>query len=144
MNMTIYTSYYSNRHLPEGAFLVQVSTSKPDGVTVDAVWRTVFPDYRLMVAPIKAGEIDEDEYKRRYLARLEAVADEITRELFRLAKQAENRPLVLLCYCARGKFCHRHLLAEFLTGKIEGLVVEEYEEPVPPETGTLDFSFDED
>lgn len=58
----------------------------------------------------KRGRINEEEYTRHYLAQLEDL-DEHGYDWDLLIGKA------LICWCARGKFCHRNILADFLEEK---------------------------
>lgn len=63
-----------------------------------------------IVMGIKSGEITEAEYTKSYLELLAASVvknPEVWRSLL------EYEELAFSCYCSKGKFCHRHLLATF-------------------------------
>lgn len=51
-------------------------------------------------------------------------ADDIIHELYSLAGKNQDEDIVLICYEKPGDFCHRHLVAEWLTS--HGYPVEEY------------------
>lgn len=77
-----------------------------------------------MVKASKSGEINWATYTERYLKLLrERYQDD--RASFQAAIRAED--LVLLCYCAADKNCHRHLLKEVLmkVAACEGIEVED-------------------
>lgn len=64
-----------------------------------------------MVTGIKQGRITEEKYTRLYYRILDysrRVNPNFWDSLLRIEKVAIG------CYCSRGKFCHRHLLAEYL------------------------------
>lgn len=51
-------------------------------------------------------------------------ADDIIHELYSLAGKNQDEDIVLICYEKPGDFCHRHLVAEWLTN--HGYPTEEY------------------
>ena len=51
-------------------------------------------------------------------------ADDIIHELYSLAGKNQDENIVLICYEKPGDFCHRHLVAEWLTS--HGYPTEEY------------------
>jgi len=64
-----------------------------------------------LVLGVKGGTISEEEYTRVYLALL--------RERYRGRKEQflevlRRDEVVLLCYCRKGWFCHRHIAVEVL------------------------------
>lgn len=61
-----------------------------------------------MVWGHKHGNISDEEYKEQYIHVLEIPFD----ELLEFAK--DTRSVTFVCYCADGKFCHTHLLIDYL------------------------------
>lgn len=111
----VYVSYYGSRSIPEDAFTVQISTSKPKGMEVDVEFEMVYPDYKTMVAPHRDGSIDDAEYTRRYKeAVLDPKKDRILEAVGRMKEMAEDRDIYLMCYEKPGAFCHRYLVSNFL------------------------------
>ncbi len=122
----IFTSYYGNRRLDRRSqLLVRVSNSAPTGVAADAVPTGAVPDWGMIVAPYKEGNLDEETYGRLYRAQLEGRAQDILRGLAALREEAAGRDIVLLCYEKPGRFCHRRLLAAWLEEKGAADEVEE-------------------
>lgn len=72
------------------------------------------------------GDITQERYvelyNREILGRLRV--EDVVREIETLS---EDRDAALLCYEKPGDFCHRHLLADWLTRE-SGLVVEEFDQ----------------
>lgn len=74
-----------------------------------------------MVRGLKSGRIDEKEYTRLYMEKLNSIPDNgsamdgrgfnIINGLIRFMNDGE---LTLLCFCKSGVFCHRVLLARWL------------------------------
>jgi hypothetical protein len=117
----IYTSYYQNkllRNRPD-LLLVRVTWSLPRfGVKPTHHIPEFYPTVSILAMP-------PEQYRPAYSARLAKLDPQEIRAGFE-AMQAENpgKHIVLLCFCKPGQFCHRHLLAEYLTGL--GLGVTEF------------------
>lgn len=120
--MRIFTSYFGR------TALLQRSGIVPIGI---ALWlprwysgksmRSVTP-----TAYMVKGDITQERYAELYnrdiLGRLRV--EDVVREIEDLS---EGRDSALLCYEKPGDFCHRHLLADWLTRE-SGLVVEEFDQ----------------
>lgn len=107
----IYTSYYSNPALRKFKGLkIQISTSKPQWHKVDGAIQSLYPGWEL-VSGHKEGKISDEEYTKRYIKHLDSLNwDHILQYL-------ESNDCVLLCWCGKGKFCHRHILRHYLRDK---------------------------
>lgn len=66
-----------------------------------------------MVRGIKNGEISEDQYTSLYLERMQRSVIENPDHWSTLLAMPE---VAVSCYCGAGKFCHRHLLVDFIEG----------------------------
>ena len=108
----IYTSNYFNK-ATEQYTRVRISASAPTGATYEETWLTVAPDWRTLLKPYKEGQLTDDEYTGIYLAKLEAQKEIVINELQALL--TKHKDIVLLCWCGKNKFCHRRLLADWLT-----------------------------
>lgn len=64
------------------------------------------PSYELLMG-YKNGQITPEEYTRQYIAYLDSVGIDKVLEVLQDGD-------ILLCWEAKGKFCHRHILAEWL------------------------------
>lgn len=51
-------------------------------------------------------------------------AEDVIKELYKLAEKSQDEDIVLICYEKPGDFCHRHLVANWLRN--QGYPVEEY------------------
>lgn len=71
----------------------------------------------------KAGQLLEDEYTTLYYAKMRSSFSQ-SREQWDALKEREN--IVVACYCAKDKFCHRHLFVTMLVKFLnkEGIEVE--------------------
>lgn len=118
----IYTSYFANftRYVMNGTLQPSVGVSiaqyMPAKINLPNDNRLA-PSYSLLY-DYKEGKINEDEYTHRYY-------DEVLSKLDPkiIGNKFENK--VLLCYEGLGKFCHRHIVADWL--RDAGFVVEELE-----------------
>lgn len=121
--MRIYTSYYSKvgKDFYDAVF-VQISTSSPSWFPYYLeCLPEVYPGWDL-VSGIKTGQITEREYTERYKAKLAHMDRGIVRlKLEALSEIYEDRDIILLCYEAPDKFCHRHILAEWLGNDVTEL-----------------------
>jgi len=63
------------------------------------------PSWR-MVKDFKSGKITEDEYIKKYDKILNSITKPVWRKLYDLDD------VVLVCFCKKGNFCHRILLAK--------------------------------
>ena len=65
-----------------------------------------------------AGTIGPDEYTRVYRAYLESLGpEEVMARLEKKSTDNGGKPLVLLCWCSPGEFCHRRVWAEWYLEK---------------------------
>lgn len=119
----IYTSSYwevlNIEHNLKNPLFIQISTSCPPGFKVDGIWSEVVPSWYGMVQPHKLHKISDDEYLNRYRVQVKNTAEtklfnEIIEDLKQFYKGEDMRDAVLLCWCDKRKFCHRHWLREFL------------------------------
>ena len=118
----IYTSYFANiRRLPDNFCPISIARSPIKG------WNGV--SY-LNVAPLlttiskhKSGLSTEEEYTEEYTETIlsQTTPVKVVDELLRLA---DGKIPCLICYEALGKFCHRHILADWLRG--DKVNVQEY------------------
>lgn len=121
----IYTSYYSRaKQFPaDKHVLCQISNSSPkiDIVKLDIL----IPDWNTIVWPMKIGAITEEGYKLRYFKQLDKNKEEIKNLIDFII--SDEKFFVFLCYEAPGKFCHRHLLADWINNMYEEVLVLEKE-----------------
>lgn len=112
----IYTSNYSRAcRLDRSRYcLVRISVTKPGWFEQDGSVPALFPDFGL-VQGYKDGSVSEAAYTERYTAHLNGRETAIRSEIARVKELTGGRDLVLLCWCAKGVFCHRHLFAQWWT-----------------------------
>lgn len=119
----IYTSSYSAASRLGATkslyHMVRISVTKPDWAEADDALPVLYPDSH-MLWDYKAGRIDEREYTQRYIDELDCCSERVVEAVRAAQERAAGKPLLLLCWCGRGKFCHRHIFAEWwenLTGE---------------------------
>jgi len=114
----LYTSYFANvKNLPKDYQCYYISNSNVYGLAKPLT--CVVPSWQL-VKSYKDSLIDNLEYTRIYTDMLEANKEEILKQIRALPDNS-----VLLCYEKLPKFCHRHVLADWL--KNNGIEIKEYE-----------------
>lgn len=123
--MDIWTGYYAQMKKYAQVDLVPVSIAY-----LTPVWymgETCFelaPPRKLLVS-YKKGLIDQDGYTKQYLQFLKTVDWSLTiGKLFDISDRNQGKDLILCCYEKPSDFCHRHLLAEYLTK--HGMDVQEW------------------
>ena len=111
MSTNFYTGYYNkaNKYRKEGLKVVSISRTDPKGVELDGKLINLSPDSNTLWQ-LKNGEIDEEEYTRRYIAHLESIG---IRDILLMIHQFGDE-VVLCCWESPEKFCHRHLLADYI------------------------------
>lgn len=119
----IYTGYYSKikAYTDAGLKLLSISRTKPGFVKNCIDVPPLFPNEKILWG-YKKGDIDEMEYTSKYLEQLENIGiDKIlkTIEIF-------GDDVVLLCWESPEKFCHRHILADYIN-KHSKLKIKEYD-----------------
>jgi uncharacterized protein YeaO (DUF488 family) len=81
------------------------------------IWSKVAPTWD-MVMRHKQERISDAYYAGQYLAILEQGGKELAREIWHEGKKRGGK-LVFRCYCPDGKFCHTHLLIDWLVENYE-------------------------
>ena len=118
----IYTGYYSKikEYADAGLRLLSISRTKPGFAKNCVDVSPLFPDEKILW-DYKKGDIDEMEYTSKYLDQLNELGiDRIIKTI-----QIFGDDVVLLCWESPEKFCHRHILADYINRNSD-LVVEEF------------------
>jgi uncharacterized protein YeaO (DUF488 family) len=114
--MKLSTSRYQAKDLIEqsGALAVGITRRPPR-------WKLAYPTVRVMelapssvlLAELRAGQIGDDEFDRRYLAHLDSLGVVQVGTLLATATGGEDA--ILLCYenVGQGERCHRRVLAQW-------------------------------
>ena len=118
----IYTGYYSKikEYAGSGLTLLSISRTKPEFAKSCIDIPQLFPSNKILW-DYKKGKIDEMEYTSKYLDQLnELGVDRIIKMI-----QIFGDNVVLLCWESPEKFCHRHILADYIN-KNSNINVEEF------------------
>lgn len=118
----IYTGYYSKikEYADSGLILLSISRTKPEFAKSCIDIPQLFPSDKILWDH-KKGKIDDMEYTSKYLDQLNELG--IDRIIKMIQIFGDN--VVLLCWESPEKFCHRHILADYIN-KNSGVVVEEF------------------
>ena len=122
--MELYTSHWKNQGLTD-LDVVPVGISR--GVPRGKLARQLPYRYKRItnLAPRselfvrwKAGMVGPDEYTRIYRSHLDSLGSEkVMGQLEKKSTGNGGKPLVLLCWCAPGEFCHRRIWADWYLEK---------------------------
>ena len=116
----IYTGYFSKVKDYKSSGLTVVSISRTEPFPVDGKLDLLAPEESILWK-YKNGEIDEMEYTSLYLDQLDKVG--IRNILLDIHTFGDD--VVLVCWEAPDKFCHRHILADYINKRTK-LNIEEY------------------
>lgn len=117
--MKIFTSYFGNVGTLKrcGIHPISIARWSPRNWDGDRlIW--------LAPTPYMVKEASREEYIRMYKAICQSVNIELL--IRQLSDIGDGKDVALLCYERPGQFCHRHMLAEYLTE--HGIPVKEFKE----------------
>ena len=103
--------YYAVKNKANDYYKVAISRTAPTN-EYDLHALSLAPDSDNLWA-YKNEYIDDKEYTRQYLDKLNRILDNGTLQSIIENLKAHDKVL-LLCYEGKSKFCHRHILADFL------------------------------
>lgn len=110
----IVTSYFANhRKLKNEGFAVVSIARFPPGSCKGIL---DFAPSEDLVRGSKSGTLSEEYYKACYIKMLDNIPVSRALELVNILKEGNY---ALCCFCGKNKFCHRHLLAEWLNRNYE-------------------------
>lgn len=105
-NNKVYTSYYARAtKIFPNSRLISVSLGVPSGFA-GGLLRELNPSPSLLNA-YKSGKITDEEYETIY-------RNETLSKLDRQEIYTKLKGKVILCYCGKDKFCHRHIIIKWL------------------------------
>ena len=118
--MELYTSYWQNKDLANlDVVPVGISRGVPRGEKAKQLpYRykrlpALFPSSDLLKR-WNARKISPHEYTPVYRGYLDSLGlEEVTGQLEKKSAENGGKPLVLLCFCAPGAFCHRRVWADW-------------------------------
>lgn len=109
----IFTSYfYQMQFIPEEFIGIAITAKAPDwwhGLQ----YKKLAPTYDILMS-YKEGRITEEQYIQRYQNEVLSKLNPY-RVLQDLKDLSDGRDIILLCYENSRSFCHRHLVADWLT-----------------------------
>lgn len=119
----IYTGYYSKLKMykESGLKAISISRTEPKSITVDGKIIELAPSQELFEKS-KSGCISNMEYTSMYLDQLDTLG--IKNILLLIHNYGDD--VVLLCWEAPNKFCHRHILADYINKRTK-LEIKEYD-----------------
>lgn len=100
----IYTSYFSNIKNLDKDKCVSIAIGTPKWFNGKII-KELQPTWD-MVMDHKSGKISDDDYINRYINILSKI------NIDKFLKDYDDT--ILLCWCGKNKFCHRHILAEWI------------------------------
>jgi hypothetical protein len=109
----IYTSYFGNwRNFPPELIKVAISNSVPPGFTIseNCIQNTFLAPSKEIIRDYKLRKINEFIYTYRYYLLMDDIKGIIKKCLI---EYNDNNHL-FLCFEKRGRFCHRHLLQDYV------------------------------
>lgn len=111
----VYSSYYARacKIIPDWR-LVSISLGIPDNFNGD-IMRELNPPQQLLY-DYKNGLCNDEEYTKQY-------NDSILKRLDPLEIYNKLKGKVILCYCGKGKFCHRTLVLKWLEQNLGSEVI---------------------
>jgi hypothetical protein len=135
----LFTSCYRNAGDldRDKSLLVKISNSCPKEFNDCIRLEKAVPDWGLMVAPHRAGEISDQAFEDRYVTQLDKYKENIIAVIANMVK--DHKDIYFLCWEKPNEFCHRHIFAKYVNGLLGKDVVTEY---VPkPVVGTAKALF---
>lgn len=121
--MNIKTSYYWKvKDIKKEALKIAISLTAPYG-EYDIKITELAPDKETLWN-YKADKINKKEYTEQYTKKLNFLFENKRLDEIMTFLKNQNKEILLLCYEGKYKFCHRHILAEFLNEKYK-LKIEE-------------------
>lgn len=120
----IYTSYFAKLNkLPDNLCPISISLTQPKGLNYLMRFTLFMPTWGILNEFKKTG--DTEKYSREFREQIlnNNSQKEVVEHLYSLS---QGKDIVLLCYESPEKFCHRHLVAEWL--RQGGFECKEYNE----------------
>jgi len=96
----IYTTYFGSGK--SHGDKISIARTHPEGKYEE--FPSLFPSWE-MIREHKSGGMDDEEYTWLYNEVLQSL------DVIELAEYFDEK--TLMCWCKRGKFCHRHLVAKW-------------------------------
>ncbi len=108
--MKIYTSYFANlRNIPDDIIPISICRKAPKGYS-GLEYKILAPSSALLSEWHRNHNADD--YRFKFVKRL--VLLDVSKIVDVLNYMSDGHDVVLVCYEGPSKFCHRHLVAEWL------------------------------
>lgn len=117
----LYTSYFSKWKGNKSPDVVLMATTYYKPYWFGGEWFSEMAPSAELVQSYKRGEVTPEQYTEIYLKQLESNQEAI---LSRIQSFDPQKDYILLCFEGPGRFCHRHVFADWVTTK--GYPCEEY------------------
>lgn len=123
----LYTTYFARldklkERFPNAIFISVTRSSK---IQVTAHFLQLAPSWDL-ISRHKSGVTSDEEYTEEYLSQIKQISHiDSSMKLLKTLAETKGRTAFLLCYEAPGKFCHRYILADYLS-KLFGVEITEF------------------
>lgn len=112
----IYTSYFGAiRYLPKDVVPIAICGKSPDNWK-GFQYKKLAPKFKFFMEWRKNHDNDFyiEHFNNEVLSKLDP--DKVVQELYELiGKENKDKDIVLICYEIPGDFCHRHLVAQWLS-----------------------------
>lgn len=114
----IYTSYFAKaKNLDESGYCpISIAVKSPDWFIGPSI-KQLAPNWSILIEYKETKDIDRysERFYEEVLSKLDV--EEVTKTIWKIAHESTSSPKIpiLLCYESPEKFCHRHLVAEWLT-----------------------------
>lgn len=121
------TSYFANfKKLDKEDYVgVSIALYTPDNIMVRIL---DFAPSKNLLMRYKQGLVNEEQYTKEYTEQLDELFDDGSMvnhiSFLKHLEKSEQKEVVLLCYEGKGKFCHRHILVDFLKEKFNMIISE--------------------
>ena len=112
----IYTTYFAKlKKLPKNIIPIAICAKPPNGYT-GLIYRPLAPKFDFFQKYKIAGDVEEftENYIGQVLNRLNPVSV-VTNLYYQLGLAPNTCDIALVCFEKSADFCHRHLVAEWLT-----------------------------
>lgn len=114
----IYTSYFAKvKKFDNSEYCpISIAAKSPDWFIGPSI-KQLAPNWSILIEYKETKDIDRysERFYEEVLSKLDV--EEVTKTIWKIAHESTSSPKIpiLLCYESPEKFCHRHLVAEWLT-----------------------------
>lgn len=118
----IYTSNFAKAsYLDKNEYdLYSIALYKPKFVNYYYKTIPMLAPEKDLLSDYKKGIVTDEEYIKRYTEMIERKGFDKIRKFLIELENGNDKTVLLLCYCGKGKFCHRHILQSLFSDLIKG------------------------